>query len=246
MPVPASPSRSVLTIGIAAPTAASKFNAPSDCSAAFASLSPCLAISALLAVTTDLPALSADSIADNAGSPAPPISSTKQSILGSVASSSGLLTQSMPCRSSPRFLAFERAVTATTRIERPQRDESVRLCCSIKRTTSAPTVPSPAIPTFRGATIISRDLQENFLRHDLVRKPEVHFSGSCLSPVGERIHVVQRFDPAFKEATHAAGGLPDALLVFHHGNAYVPVAVLAKPDARRDDHTRLLDHQRGK
>ncbi len=140
-------------IGIAAPTAASKFSAPPNCSAAFASLRPCLAISALLAVTTDLPDLSAVSIADKAGSPAPPINSTKQSMAGSLASASGLLAQSIPCRSSPRFLTFERAVTATTRTGRPQRDDSVRLCCSIRRTTSAPTVPSPAIPTFRAATM---------------------------------------------------------------------------------------------
>ena len=68
--------------GIAAPTAASKFSAPPCFSAALASRSPCLAISALLAVTTDLPDFSAVSIADNAGSPEPPISSTKQSMRG--------------------------------------------------------------------------------------------------------------------------------------------------------------------
>jgi hypothetical protein len=41
-----------------------------------------------LAVTTDLPDFSAASIADSAGSPEPPINSTKQSIPGSMASSS--------------------------------------------------------------------------------------------------------------------------------------------------------------
>ena len=90
---------------------------------------PCLAISALLAVTTDLPDFSAASIADSAGSPEPPISSTKQSMLGSLASASGLLAQSMPRRSSERFFAFERAVTATTRTPRPLRADSVRACC---------------------------------------------------------------------------------------------------------------------
>src|SRR4029453_3225451 len=81
---------------------------------------PCLAISALLAVTTDLPDFSAASIADSAGSPEPPISSTKQSTLGSLASASGLLAHSTPRRSSERFLAFERAVTATTGTPRPR------------------------------------------------------------------------------------------------------------------------------
>ena len=120
---------------------------------------PCLAISALLAVTTDLPDFSAASIADSAGSPEPPISSTKQSTLGSLASASGLLAHSMPRRSSERFFAFERAVTATTRTPRPLRSDSVRDCASMRRTTSAPTVPSPAIPTLRGATMIRENLQ---------------------------------------------------------------------------------------
>ena len=66
MPVPARPSRNVLMTGIAAPTAASKFSAPPCFSAAFASLMPCFASSALLAVTTDLPAFSAASTADSA------------------------------------------------------------------------------------------------------------------------------------------------------------------------------------
>ena len=78
-----------------------------------------MAISALLAVTTDLPDFSAVSIADSAGSPAPPINSTKQSMPGSLASASAFLAQAMPRRSRPRFFAFERAVTATTRNAAP-------------------------------------------------------------------------------------------------------------------------------
>ena len=111
--------------GIAAPTAASKFSAPPCFSASFASRSPCLAISALLAVTTDLPDFSAASIADSAGSPEPPINSTKQSMPGSLASASAFLAQAMPRRSRPRFFTFERAVTATTRTPRPQRADRV-------------------------------------------------------------------------------------------------------------------------
>src|ERR1700728_3606902 len=215
MVVPARPSRRVLTTGIAAPTAASKFSAPPCFSADFANRRPCLAISALLAVTTDLPDFSAASIADKAGSPAPPINSTKQSMPGSLASASAFLAQATPRRSRPRFFAFERAVTATTRTPRPQRADKVRPCCSIRRTTSAPTVPSPAIPTFRGAT-----MTEKTCRRDR------------LPPVGERNHVVQRFNDAFKEAAHAARGLADTLLVFHHGNADVTLAVLPKGNPR--------------
>src|SRR5437764_12554597 len=216
MPVPARPSRNVLMTGIAAPTAASKFSAPPWFSAAFASLSPCLASNALLAVTTDLPALSAASTADRAGSPAPPISSTKQSMPGWVASAIGSLTHSTPRRSTPRFFALERAVTATTRMPRPLRPASTRLCGSIKRTTSAPTVPSPAMPTLRGATM-------------MLQKPVRE-----LAPVGERKDVVQRFDAAFKEAAHAARGLPDPLLVFHHGDADISFAMLTEADPGRD------------
>src|SRR6266403_763327 len=55
--------------------------------------------------------------------------------------------------------------------------------------------------------------------HDAKNLPE------GLSPVGERNHVVQRFKAAFKETAHAAGGLADTLLVFHHGNANKTLAV---------------------
>src|SRR5450756_2434708 len=251
MSVPANPSRRVLMTGIAAPTAASKLSAPPCFSAALANRNPCLAISALLAVTTDLPDFSAASIADSAGSPEPPISSTKQSMPGSFASASGLFAQPMPRRSRPRFLTFERAVTATTRTPRPQRADSVRPCCSIRRTTSAPTVPSPAIPTFRGATMTRKTCRKD----DEWEGPDPRtvsipgsppgtcFSGSCLPPVGERNHVVQRFNAAFKEAAHAAGGLADSLLVFHHGDAHIALAVLAEGDPRRHHHPGFLHHQ---
>ena len=57
--LPASPSRNVFTIGMAPPTAASKLSATLCFSASAASSPPCRASSALLAVTTALPALSA-------------------------------------------------------------------------------------------------------------------------------------------------------------------------------------------
>src|SRR3984885_5898555 len=221
--------------GIAAPTAASKFSAPPCCSAALARRNPCLAISALLAVTSDLPDFSAASIADSAGSPEPPINSTKQSMPGSLASASASLAQSMPRRSRPRFFALERAVTATTRTSRPLRADKMRPCCSMRRTTSAPTVPSPAIPTFRGAIMTEKPAGEIRTRHDP--------AGSGLAPVGERNNVVQRFDAAFKEAAHAAGGLANTLLVFHHGDANIALAVLAKGNTRGYHDAGFLDHQ---
>src|SRR3984957_1786563 len=249
MPVPARPSRRVLTTGIAAPTAASKFSAVPCFSADPANRSPCLAISALLAVTTDLPDFRAASIADSAGSPDPPINSTKQSMPGSLARANAFLAQAMPRRSRPRFFTLERAVTATTCTPRPQRCDKARPCCSIRRTTSAPTVPSPAIPTFRGATMTNKTCRrdEHQAKPESRHRPQATgFAGSCLAPVGERNHVVQRFNAAFKEAAHPARGLPDALLVFHHGDADIALAVLAKGNPGRNDDPGFLDHQGGK
>src|SRR6476660_8296999 len=61
--LPTSPSRSVLTIGMPPATAASKLSATWLRSARAASFTPCLASSALFAVTTDLPFASAVSTA---------------------------------------------------------------------------------------------------------------------------------------------------------------------------------------
>src|ERR1700709_2682683 len=104
----------------------------------------------------------------------------------------------------------------------------MRPCASTRRTTSAPTVPSPAIPTFKGSSI-----------------PANSFTGNS-TPVGERNHVVQRFNAAFKEAAHAAGGLADTLLIFDHGDAHITLAVLAEGDPGRHHHTGFLHHQGGK
>ena len=72
--------------------------------------------SALLAVTTGLPAASAASTARLAGSPAPPITSTKTSIAGSRASATGSATQRT-------FLEVEVALLAArTRADRNDLD----------------------------------------------------------------------------------------------------------------------------
>src|SRR3974390_1368834 len=106
---PASCARSVLTIGIAAPAAATKFSAAPFVSASAARSTPCLASSALLAVTTDLPPASAASIAAFAGSPAPPISSTKTSMSVLRASATGSSNHLILLKSMPRSLPFDRA-----------------------------------------------------------------------------------------------------------------------------------------
>ncbi len=106
-----------------------------------------------MAVTTGLPALSAAVTAARATPPSPPISSTKASMPGSVASFTGSATQRSFFRSMPRSLPRLRALTATTSIGRPQRSVSTWRCSAISRTTEAPTVPRPAIPTFSGVAM---------------------------------------------------------------------------------------------
>src|SRR5690348_14421343 len=226
--LPASPSRSVFTTGMAPPTAASKLRAARFFSASAASLRPCLASSALLAVTTDLPEASAASIAALAGSPAPPISSTKTSTSESVASAIGSRAHLTLRRSSGRFLAFERAVTAVTSIARPQRTASAARSRSMRSMTAAPTVPSPARPTFSGATMEWR--------------PEDGRAENSAA-LGEGDDVVQLFRPGFKEPAEIAGGLADALLVLDQGDAHEPFAVLAEADAGRHRDLGLLDQE---
>src|SRR5262249_10033073 len=97
---------------------------------------------------------SAAEIAALAGSPPPPINSTKTSISRSVASVTGSATQRNFLRPMSRFLLRERAVTATTSIGRPQRAASASRWRSMRRGAHAPTVPRPAIPSFSGADIV--------------------------------------------------------------------------------------------
>ena len=50
-------------------------------------------------------------------------------------------------------LPVDRAVTATTSMPRPHRASISSRCRAMRRTTAEPTVPSPATPALRGATI---------------------------------------------------------------------------------------------
>src|ERR1051326_8564181 len=231
-PLPFKPSRSVLMTGMPPATAASKFNAAPWRSARLASFWPCRANSALLAVTTDLPDASAASTAAFAGSPAPPITSTRTSIDGSRASATGSATQRYFFRSMPRFLPRARAVIATTSIGRPHRATSLSRPSSRSRTTDVPTVPSPARPTFSGSAIKACQ-KENGRRGD-----------ARLTARGERNDVVQHFRAGFKKAPDVAGGLADALLVLDQRDAHKTLAVFAEAGAGRHRDARLLDQKR--
>src|SRR5665213_803180 len=217
--LPAMPSRKVFTIGIAAPTAASKLSATRCFSASVASLTPCLASSALLAVTTDLPDASAASIALLAGSPAPPISSTNTSMPGARASVTGSENHLALRRSRPRSLPFERAQTAAISMARPQRAASASCWSATWAIKAAPTVPNPATPTFSEVVMES-------------------------APRGERDDVVKLFRPGLQEAADIARGLADALLVLDQRDANEPFAIFAETDAGRDREFGLLHQQR--
>src|SRR5215470_9016080 len=109
---------------------------------------------------------------------------------------------------------------------RPHRASIRRRCCAMRRTTAEPTVPTPARPAFRGATI-NRLSVFGFQRLGTRSQDR-----SRSTPPRKRDDVVQLFGAGFKEAAQAAGRLADALPVLHQGDAHKAFAVLAKPDAR--------------
>ena len=111
---PTMASRSILTAGVPPMTAASNSSGTPLDSARAANSAPCSAISALLAVTTGLPALSAASTAAFAGPSEPPISSTKMSTSGDFASSTGSSYQGRFEISNGRGRERERAETPVT------------------------------------------------------------------------------------------------------------------------------------
>ena len=119
-------------------------------SASFASATPCCASSALLAVTTDLPAASAASTAPLRGIAVAAHQLDEHIDLGIDAQARpDRRPSAISARSTPRFLAFSAPMTATTSIGRPQRaGEQLVARCAISRTTEAPTVPRPASTHF--------------------------------------------------------------------------------------------------
>src|SRR3984893_5201038 len=266
--LPPSPSRRALTTGMPAQTEASKLSATRRRSASAASFWPCFASSALLAVTTGLPAASALSTARLAGSPAPPMSSTNTSIDGSCASATGSATQRNFFRSILRFLPRDRALTATISMARPQRAMSLSRPCCKSSTTAEPTVPSPARPTFSGAVMEScfksviggksgRRLRGGSLSFNRSSAPLLRLSQLLAAAIqlcgirptrsaalGERHHVVQLRRTGFQEAADIARRLADALLVLDQRDAHMALAIFAKARALRHRYAGLFDQKR--
>src|SRR3974390_1524875 len=94
---------------------------------------------------------------------------------------------------------------ATTSIGRPQRANSFSRPRSSRCTTALPTVPRPARPTFSGCA--------------MTRRPDWDEIKTRLTSRRQRNDVVQQFRAGFKKAPDIAGGLPNALLVFHERDA---------------------------
>ena len=145
MRLPARPSRRVLMMGMPPATAASKPTATPARRAASKISLPWWAISALLAVTTCLPALMAASTSARAGS-MPPISSATMSICGWWTSSNGSASRCTCPASGPRGRLASFTDACVTRSGRPAR----RAISSPLRASSSsvppPTVPRPSRP----------------------------------------------------------------------------------------------------
>ena len=144
-----SPSRSALIIGTPPATAASNATVTRFSSAAAKISVPCLASSALFAVTTCLPLAIAFSTSALV-KVSPPINSQTMSISGCITSSSALVSISMPSSEKLRALVRSRAVACEIRISRPARRAISSLFLRKTSIVPAPTVPSPSNPTLIG------------------------------------------------------------------------------------------------
>ena len=157
--LPLSPSRSVFTIGMPPATDASKLSAARWRSASVASLWPCAASSALLAVTTGLPAASAASTALLAWIPCSADHFHQNVDAGIGGEVNWIGGPAHFFQIDRTLLASPALVTATTSIGRPQRATSLSRSRSRSWITAVPTVPSPARPTFNGLAINVANLE---------------------------------------------------------------------------------------
>ena len=138
-------SRSARITGMPPATAASnKRSTPAESAAAKSSV-PTLARSSLLAVTTGLPDCSAWVMSSRAGS-MPPITSTTRSTPGSATTAWASRVRRPSGRTTSRSRDMLRTATFTTSSRTPVRASILPACCSISRTSAAPTLPQPNTP----------------------------------------------------------------------------------------------------
>ena len=165
--------------GIAPATAASKYRSTWACSAAWASSPVDCAISALLAVTTDLPFSRAVSIALRAGSTGPITSTTTSTSSRETSSSMSLVSSSI---GTPRSSATRRTPTPRSTSGAPMRAVRSSALSSMIRTTWLPTLPSPntatlslfmpRLPPLRSSLVLAAILTRARLRVILTSLPD--------------------------------------------------------------------------
>src|SRR5262245_3367987 len=173
MRLAARPSRTALMIGMPPATEASKPTITPAFCAALKIWLPCLASSALLAVTTCLPFAIASSTSCFA-TVYPPISSTTMSMSGALTTSnaSAWILAFPPVS----FLAFATALSATRamRIARPAR-RLISLALRLRTSqVPPPTVPIPSRPTLIGFISFQSELQMLFHSRPFVAQHAVH------------------------------------------------------------------------
>ena len=152
--LPASPSRSVLTIGMAPPTAASKLSATRLLLGERGQRDAMPGQQRLVGGDHRLPGLERRRRPPRAPDrPSPPISSTKTSISRIGGERHRIVDPAQPLEIDAALLAA-RARADRDHLDRPAaaRRRASRCCSAISRTTAAPTVPRPAIPTLSGCS----------------------------------------------------------------------------------------------
>ena len=145
------PSRIALMMGMPPATEPSKATITPVLWAAEKISVPCLASSALLAVTTCLP-FSIARITRSRAAVSPPISSTTMSMSGRSTMCPAVATISMPSRETARSFFRSRALATVITMSRPARRA---ISSRLRRSTSMvplPTVPRPSSPTWMGFT----------------------------------------------------------------------------------------------
>src|SRR5579859_4996047 len=204
---PTMASRSILTAGVPPITAASNSSGAPVASARVASSLPWAAIRALLAVTTGFPRRRAASTAARAGPSAPPISSTKRSLSGDLARSSGSSNQVRPETSTGRARDRDLALTPVT-WQTPPAGEKPGLAV-MRLISPAPTVPRPATP---------------------MRQWDVATPPPPPPSAGRRVlaRAAQDLARALEELLHVARRLADPVLILHQADTDVALAELAE------------------
>src|SRR5436189_3229028 len=143
---PASDSRKGRMRGMPPATDASNRKSTPAPSAVSNSERPCIASSSLLAVTTGLPAMSASTMSERAGS-TPPITSTTMSTSGSFTKPSTSSVKQLEGSGRPRSRPTSRTATRVISSGTPERVSITSALSCTSRPSALPTLPHPRIPT---------------------------------------------------------------------------------------------------